>query len=74
VNLDKGAETMDNYETNEIEIVYGYLINAFTNAHRKRDKDKADRVYQGVKALRELWPDDCNRWEIKHNKSNEISY
>jgi len=58
---------METYEVNEVGIVYGYLINAFTNAHREKDKDKAERVYRGLEVLRELWPDECTVVEKKFN-------
>lgn len=48
---------------NEIQTVYGYLLNRFVQSHREADKDKAERIYQAIEVMRELWPEDCSIWD-----------
>lgn len=55
----------------EVETTYGYLVNEFARAHRGKNKDLAERIFTSLELLRELWPEDCDRWDRRSIKGND---
>ncbi|MCK9549159.1 hypothetical protein [Aquamicrobium sp.] len=50
---------------NEIEVVYGYLLNRYIKAVRDGDKELSEEIFAATRTYQKIWPEDTARWEAR---------